>query len=140
MRLRGAAEREGLPLSSDLQGFARIWQDMIAYSETLSAWQPNEGNYWCRAEGLAVHLMGLSEVAIKVLGDRKYKSLISSMAPTFEQWGNRWLKYASAAGWFAYFLRTESGQVLLPQGVRQITIPRNSLVIGFYDFCLLASR
>lgn len=37
----------------------------------------------------------------------------------FEQWGSRWLKYGSAAGWFAYFLHTESGQVLLPQGVKQ---------------------
>ncbi len=42
------------------------------------------------------------------------------MGATFEQWANRWLKYASAAAWFAYFLRTESGQILIPQGIKQL--------------------
>jgi hypothetical protein len=110
----------GLQVSPDLQGFALIWREMVAYTETLPAWQRGEGNYWNRAEPLAGHLMGLSQTGIAVLGDAKYESLISSMAVTFEQWGNRWLKYASAAGWFAYFLRTESGRVLLPQGVKQL--------------------
>jgi hypothetical protein len=49
------------------------------------------------------------------------------MAPTFERWGDRWLKYASAAGWFAYFLKTESGQVLLPQGIKQLAAVVESL-------------
>jgi hypothetical protein len=57
--------------------------------------------------------MGLSETGIALLGDGKYKDLVGSMAATFEQWANRWLKYASASAWFAYFLRTESGQVLI---------------------------
>ena len=29
------------------------------------------------------------------------------MAATFERWGRRWLKYGSAAGWFASFLREQ---------------------------------
>lgn len=62
-----------------------------------------------------------------MLGDGKYKALISSMAATFERWGNRWLRYASAAGWFAYFLKTDSGQVLLPQGVKQLAVVVESL-------------
>jgi hypothetical protein len=70
--------------------------------------------------------MGLSEVGIRVLGDAKYKAIISSMTPTFE-WGDRWLKYSSAAGWFSYFLKTESGQVLLPQGVKQLAAVVQSL-------------
>jgi len=118
---------DGLMVSEDLNGFGAIWQDMIAYTETLPAWQPNEGNYWSRAEGLAVHLMGLSEIGIKVLGEEKFKTLISSMAAAFGRWGSRWLKYGSAAGWFAYFLRTESGQVLLPQGVKQLAAVAESV-------------
>jgi hypothetical protein len=116
-----------LPVSTDLAGFAKIWQDMIAYVEILPAWQPGEGNYWCPAEGLAVNLMGLNEAAIAVLGDAKYRGLVSSMAPTFERWGARWLKYGSAAGWLAYFLRTESGQVLLTQSVKQLSVVVGSL-------------
>jgi hypothetical protein len=42
------------------------------------------------------------------------------MAGAFEQWGNRWLRYAFASGWFAHFLLTESGRVLLPQGIKQL--------------------
>ncbi len=118
---------QGLPVSADMQGFAQIWQDMVAYVETLPMWQPGDANYWCRAEGLAVHLMGLSEIGITVLGAGKFSGLVGSMAPTFERWGNRWLKYGSAAGWFAYFLRTESGQVLLPQGVKQLAAVASSL-------------
>ncbi len=37
-------------------------------------------------------------------------------------------KYGSAAAWFAYFLRTESGQVLLPQGVKQLASVVESLL------------
>ena len=100
---------------------------MVAYTEGLPAWQPAKGNYWSRAEGLAVHLMGLSESGVKVLGDAKYKALVSSMAATFQQWGDRWLRHGSAAGWFAYFLRTESGRVLLTQGVKQLAATVDSL-------------
>jgi len=110
----------GLEVSPDRQGFALIWQDMVAYTETLPAWRPGEANYWSRAESLATELMGLCETGIALVGDAKYKDLIGSMGATFEQWANRWLKYASASAWFAYFLRTESGQVLLPQGVKQL--------------------
>jgi len=42
------------------------------------------------------------------------------MAPIFERWASRWLKHASAAGWFAHFLTTESGVVLLPMGIKQL--------------------
>jgi hypothetical protein len=117
-------------MSEDLKGFGAIWEDMVAYAETLRAWQPGDGNYWCRAEGLAPNLMGLSEIGIKVLGDGRYKTLISSMAATFKRWGKRWLKYGSVAGWFAYFLKTESGQVLLPQGVKQLAAVVQSLPDG----------
>jgi len=118
---------QGLQVSPDLAGFTLIWQDMVAYTETLPAWQPGETNYWSRAESLATELMGLNEAGIALLGDTKYKDLISSMAVTFEQWGNRWLKYASASAWFAYFLRTESGQLLLPQGIKLLASKVGSL-------------
>jgi hypothetical protein len=93
---------------------------MAAYSETLPAWQTGEGNYWSRAESLAVDLMGLGEVGSRVLGNAKYQGLVISMVPTYEGWGQRWLKYASVAAWFANFLRTESGRVLLPLGVKRL--------------------
>jgi hypothetical protein len=67
---------QGLQVSPDLEGFARIWQDMVAYTETLPAWQPGEGNYWNRAAPLATELMGLSETGVAVLGDAKYKDLL----------------------------------------------------------------
>jgi len=93
---------------------------MVLYTETLPAWQPAEENYWSRAESLAVDLMGLGEIASPVLGNAKYQGLIRLMMPTFERWGQRWLKNASVAAWFANFLRTDSGRVLLAQGVKQL--------------------
>jgi hypothetical protein len=117
----------GIQATEDLQGFARIWQEMVAYTESLPAWQPPRGDYWSRAEGLSVHLMGLSEGGIQVIGQAKYKDLVASMAGTFDRWGIRWLKFGSPAGWFAYFLRTESGRVLLAQGVKQLAGAVDSL-------------
>jgi hypothetical protein len=117
----------GIQSSPDVKGFVSIWQDMIAYTEELSDWQPAKDNYWSRAEGLANHLMGLSETGIKVLGDAKYTSLVSSMAATFKNWGDRWLKHGSSAAWFAYFLRTASGRALLAQGVKQLSAVVDSL-------------
>ncbi len=55
-----------------------------------------------------------------MLGDAKYQGLIGLMAPTFERWGKRWLKFASVAAGFANFLRTDSGRVLVPEGVKQL--------------------
>jgi hypothetical protein len=117
----------GLKVSPDLKGFAQIWQDMVAYSETLPAWQPGEGNYWSRAESLAVDLMGLGKIGAPVLGDAKYQGLVTSMVPTFEKWGQWWLKYASVAAPFANFLRTDSGRVLLPMGVKQLATVMGTL-------------
>lgn len=76
------ARRPARQVSPDLQGFALIWREMVAYTETLPAWPPGEGNYWNRAEPLAGDLMGLSQSGIAVLGDAKYKSLISSFSAT----------------------------------------------------------
>ena len=111
----------GLQLSPNLMGFSKIWEDMVAYTETLPSWQPGEGNYWNRAESLAVDLMGLGQIGSPLLGADKYQSLVSLMVPTFDHWGQRWLKYASVAASFANFLRTGSGRVLLAQGVKQLS-------------------
>ena len=35
---------QGLQVSKDQKGYAAIWQDMVAYAETLPAWQPGNGN------------------------------------------------------------------------------------------------
>jgi hypothetical protein len=42
---------------------------MVAYAETLPAWQPGKGIYWSRAESLAIDLVGLGKVGSPVLGD-----------------------------------------------------------------------
>jgi hypothetical protein len=109
-----------MPNPIDMGVFASIWEDMIAYAETLPNWQPRDPRYWTPAATLAVDLMGLGEAGSRVLGDGRYQNLIKRMAPVFERWADRWLKYTHAAAWFANFLRTESGRVLLQQGVKQL--------------------
>ena len=93
---------------------------MVRYAMTLPAWQPSERGYWSRAESLAVDLVGLHEAQASFLGQAKYQTVVSAMAPVFEQWASLWLKHASAAAWFAHFLPTESGQVLLATGIKQL--------------------
>jgi len=110
----------GLEITADVVMFTKIWQDMVQYAMTLPAWQPGKNRYWARAESLAVDLVGLHEAAVKVLGQAKYTSVVTAMAVVFERWAAQWLKYASVASWYAHFLVTESGQVLLRSGLHQL--------------------
>jgi hypothetical protein len=110
----------GLEMTEDLSTFVKIWADMVQYAMALPTWQPSEPGYWSRAESLAVDLVGLHETAALVLGQAEYKGVVGAMVPVFEQWASRWLKHASAAAWFAHFLPTESGQVLLSMGIKQL--------------------
>src|SRR5262249_1489886 len=65
-------------------------------------------------------ILGLREQAAAILGKAKYKTLISAMAAVFDQWASIWLKYASDAAWFAHFLPTDAGQILLPSGIKHL--------------------
>src|SRR5262249_18439887 len=111
-----------LVMSKDLNGFANIWRDMVEYTMGLSIWRPDPRLSWTRTDSLAADLMGLREQAGAILGKTEYRSLIGAMAEAFDQWARVWLRYALDAGWFAHFLRTDSGQVLLPQGIKQLAI------------------
>ena len=110
----------GLEMSPDHATFAEIWEDIVRYAMTLPEWQPGEAGYWSRAESLAVDLMGLHETAASVLGQAKYRDVVTAMAPVFDLWASKWLRHGSAAAWFASFLPTESGQVLLSLGIKQL--------------------
>ena len=92
-------------------------------------WQPDSRLSWSRTDTLAADLMGLREQAAAILGKTEYRSLIDAMAQAFDQWARVWLRYALDAGWFAHFLRTDSGQVLLPQGIKQLA----NLISSFKD-------
>lgn len=110
----------GLEMSKDNATFAAIWRDIVEYAMGLPAWQCGEPGYWCPVETLAADLMGLHERSAAVLGQAVYIELVTMMAPVYWEWGNQWLKYASNAAWFAHFLPTDSGRVLLGQGIRQL--------------------
>jgi len=110
----------GLEMTKDAVTFAKIWTDMVEYAMGLPAWQPSARGYWSRAESLAVDLVGMHDAAASVLGQAKNKGVVRTMAPVFERWAKQWLKHASAAGWFAHFLTTESGGVLLEMGIKQL--------------------
>jgi hypothetical protein len=110
----------GLPVATDLKGYVAKWKDMIQYADTLPDWQPGEIGCWCRAEILAPDLMGIDQTPTTVLGNAKYRTVVEAMADTLEDWGNRWLGYASVAQHYANFLTTDSGEAILAQGVKQL--------------------
>jgi hypothetical protein len=101
--------------------FAEIWRGLVDYTFSLPAWVGRRPGIWFHAERLSVDLMGLRKEAVKVLGRKEYTGLVKAMAPTFKPWGDLWLKYGSVAAWFANFLTTESGRVLLSQGIQQLS-------------------
>ncbi len=50
------------------------------------------------------------------------------MAPVLELWARAWLNHASVAGWFAHFLTTESGGILLAMGIKEL-----AKVVGSFE-------
>ncbi|MGB6875533.1 MAG: hypothetical protein WBD87_05815 [Candidatus Acidiferrales bacterium] len=120
--------RIGLEMTSDPAAFAKIWTEMVDYAMALPAWQPGAHGCWSRAESLAVDLVGLRDDSAVVLGQAKHKALVQAMAPVFERWSKAWLNHASAAGWFSHFLATESGNVLLVMGIKEL-----AKVVGSFE-------
>jgi hypothetical protein len=64
----------------------------------------------CRACALA------TSDAAKVLGLERL-DVIRSMESTFDEWEGNWLGHAMPAAWFANILTTESGRILIPNGI-----------------------
>jgi hypothetical protein len=120
---------DSLPRATNSAVFAEIWKAMVDYTFSLPAWIGRRPGIWFHAESLAVDLMGLRQTAVTVLGRKEYIELVRAMASTFKRWGDQWLQYASVATWFANFLSTESGRVLLSQGIQQLS----PLVSAFPD-------
>jgi hypothetical protein len=120
--------RIGLEMTVDPTTYAKIWTEIVDYAMTLPAWQPSARGYWSRAESLAVDLVGMHNDAAAVLGQAKHKAVVQAMAPVFERWASAWLNHASAAGWFSHFLTTESGDVLLVMGIKEL-----AKVVGSFE-------
>ena len=118
----------GLEMTSDPANFAKIWTEMVDYAMALPAWQPSARGYWSRAESLAVDLVGMHEGAASVMGQAEHKTVVQAMAPVFERWTRAWLNHGSVAGWFAHFLTTESGGVLLAMGIKEL-----AKVVGSFE-------
>ena len=112
--------RIGVEMTPDPTTFAKIWTEMVDYAVGLPAWQPNRQGYWSRAESLAVDLVGMHNDAAAILGQAKHEAVVQQMAPVFERWARAWLNHASAAGWFSHFLTTESGNLLLVMGIKEL--------------------
>jgi hypothetical protein len=116
-----------LPRMADHALFADIWRGMVDYTFSLPAWVGRRPGIWFHAEGLSVDLMGLRTEAVKIFGRKEYSDLAKTMAPTFRQWGDQWLKCGRVAAWFANYLSTESGASLLRQGIQQLSEAVGSL-------------
>jgi hypothetical protein len=112
---------DGLRLTPDHSGYVRKWKEMVAYVEPLPDWQPRKPGYYCAAEYVAHYLVGLHEDQVKVLGEAQYRTVVREMAETLEAWAKRWLKYESLAQWYANFITTEGGKVLLLEAVLQLS-------------------
>jgi hypothetical protein len=95
----------------------------------LRRWQPRRPGIWNPAETISVDLMGLRKEAVAVLGQARHVDVVAGMASVFEEWISKWLEHAMPAAWFAHFLLTESGRVLIPAGITRLA----TIVTTFED-------
>jgi hypothetical protein len=120
--------RIGLDVAADRDAFIRTWQDMADYAMTLPSWRPRTPGFWCPAEYLLISLMGLHKLSVSVLGSERHRASVQAMTSTYDRWAGIWLKFASSAACFAYFLSTDSGRQLLPLGLKHL-----SSAVGSFD-------
>jgi hypothetical protein len=109
----------GLQLTRDFASYISIWNDMAECTDKLPDWQPAKPGWYCPAEYVVHYLIGIHEDQIKTYGERQYRPIVLGMASAMNTWTERWLGHASMAQWYANFITTDSGKVLLAQGIRQ---------------------
>lgn len=115
--------RVGLPRTTT--NFETIWSEMIKYMLDSSVWSPEWKHGWFHVHDVVAELMGIRSARAS-LGQAKHARLVEGMAPLYERWTERWLRHADLVISFAYFLSTESGSVLLPDGMRRIAVVLSS--------------
>ena len=119
----------GLQLTRDPDAYVSIWKNMAAHADKLSDWQPAKPGWYCPAEYVTHYLVGIHEDQVKTYGDGQYRSIVLGMASAMKIWAEKWLGHASMAQWYANFITTDSGKVLLAQGIQQFA----SSVGGYRD-------
>ncbi|HEY6343116.1 MAG TPA: hypothetical protein VIY49_16600 [Bryobacteraceae bacterium] len=110
----------GLPSTPNRAQYVETWVAMFEYAHSLALWKAGTPGYWYSTETLAIDLMGLHKEASAVLGSGSSLDIVQAMVPSFEKWAGVWVAYASPAAWYARFLTTESGRLLLPSGIKQL--------------------
>jgi hypothetical protein len=106
-------------LAENTKNFEAIWFEMIKHMLDSRSWSPEWKYGWYHVHGVVAELMGIRS-ARTLLGQAKYVRLVEAAAPLYERWMDRWIKEGDLATSVAYFLSTESGSVLIPQGLRHI--------------------
>jgi hypothetical protein len=106
-------------LAGNTKDFETIWSEMIRHMLDSQAWSPDWKYGWYHVHDVVAELMGIRSARIS-LGQAKYVPLVKAVAPAYERWMERWIKEGDLATSFAYFLSTESGSILIPQGMRHI--------------------
>ena len=106
----------GRQASQTLDVFAEHWSEMIAYSLDCPAWTP-QGSYKSHLlEECSIEIMGFG-FAVGITSAEEFSPVISSLAPLFQRWAERWLDRPRPAWQFAYFLSRPAGRALLPSGI-----------------------
>jgi hypothetical protein len=106
-------------LAGNMTNFEAIWSEMIRHMLDSQTWSPERKYGWYHIQDVIAELMGIRSAKI-LLGQARYISLIEAIAPLYERWTEQWIRRADLAMSFAYFLSTESGSILIPQGVKRI--------------------
>ena len=119
--------RAGLPGTA--KNFEAIWSEMIKHMLDSPVWSPEWKHGWFHVHDVVAELMGIRSARAS-LGQAKHTRLVEGMAPLYERWTERWIKQPDLAISFAYFLSTESGSLLLPEGIRRIA----AVLSSFSDY------
>jgi hypothetical protein len=106
-------------LAGNTKNFESIWSEMIRHMLDSQTWSPDSKYGWYHVHDVVAELMGIRSARTS-LGQAKYVPLVKAVAPAYERWMGRWIKEGDLATSLAYFLSTESGSILLPQGMRHV--------------------
>lgn len=110
----------GLRIAGCEANFFREWKAMIDFAWTKQNWRQTEVRNNRSDDELFRHLMGFSSFGHGYFEDEKYRALLATMTPEFENWTDAFFPHPTATAAYARFLTYPSAIDYLRDGVAKL--------------------
>lgn len=102
--------------AANRDAFVRVWREMVEHVFTSGTWDGDTPHAWKSRDKLYHHLLGM-DWSTELVTTEECRPVITSLAPYYQQWAERWLGQVDSAIAFARFLQKPAATDLLEMGL-----------------------